>query len=242
MAWSSAQASNPSALLRLLDGFELRCEGESVTLPFRTQRVLAFLALHDRPLLRAYVCGSLWLETTEDRARANLRSALWRLHRPGYALIEAFGSQLRLSPDIAVDVREAERIARRLLDATAGLGSSELDQLVHGRELLPGWYDEWVLLERERFRQLRLHALESVCKRLTAEGRFGEATEAGLAAVATEPLRESANRVLIEAHLAEGNVHEARAQYRKYRDVLHQELDVEPSAEWNSWAAGFTAR
>src|SRR5687768_17351896 len=116
MAWSSPQARNPSPHLRLLDGFELRCDGQPVTLPSSAQRVVAFLALHDRPLLRSYVCGSLWLETTEDRARGNLRSALWRIHRPGLALIEALGSQLRLCPHVAVDVRELERIARRLLD------------------------------------------------------------------------------------------------------------------------------
>src|SRR6266571_3495035 len=51
-------------------------------------------------------------------------------------------------------------------------------------DLLPYWYEDWVLVERERFRQLRLHALEALCEQLTALGRFDHAVEAGIAAVA----------------------------------------------------------
>ena len=63
--------------------------------------------------------------------------------------------------------------------------------------MLPACYDDWVLVQRDRFRQLRLHALEALCERLTASGRYGEAIDAGLAAVCAEPLRESSHRVLI---------------------------------------------
>ena len=42
-------------------------------------------------------------------------------------------------------------------------------------ELLPDWYDDWVLLERERFRQLRLHALDALCDDLTRAGRHWDA-------------------------------------------------------------------
>ena len=63
--------------------------------------------------------------------------------------------------------------------------------------LLPDWYDDWVALERERLRALRAHALEaSVPSGSPRPGRFGEATEAGLASIRDEPLRESAHRAL----------------------------------------------
>ena len=84
-------------------------------------------------------------------------------------------------------------------------------------------------MERERFRQLRLHALESLSEQLTAMGRLGQAVEAALAAVASEPLRESAHRVLIKAYLAEGNRGEALLHFRGFRDLLSHELGVEPS-------------
>jgi DNA-binding SARP family transcriptional activator len=73
-----------------------------------------------------------------------------------------------------------------------------------------------VLLDRERTRQLSLHALEALCSRWTEMRRFGQAVQAGLAAVAGEPIRESAHRILMKAHLAEGNPGEAIRQYRTY--------------------------
>ena len=98
-------------------------------------------------------------------------------------------------------------------------------------DLLPDWDDEWVLLERERFRQIRLHALERSCELLMASGRLTEAIDAGLAALAAEPLRESAHRVLIRAHLAEGNRFEALRQFERYRDLMRSELGLAPSVE-----------
>jgi len=96
-------------------------------------------------------------------------------------------------------------------------------------DLLPDWYDDWVLVERERYNQLRLHAIEALCHHLTAAGHHAEAIDAGLAAVRAEPLRESAHQVLIRAHLAEGNRWEAVRQYERCRRLLLDELGVEPS-------------
>ena len=96
-------------------------------------------------------------------------------------------------------------------------------------DLLPDCYDDWALVECERFRQLRLHALEALCERLTEAGRYGEAIDAGLAAVRGEPLRESAHRALIKAHLAEGNYVEAGRQYEVCRRIVRDELGIEPS-------------
>jgi DNA-binding SARP family transcriptional activator len=95
-------------------------------------------------------------------------------------------------------------------------------------DLLPGWYDDWVIFERERIRQRLLHALEALSQRLVAAGRWADAVEAAISAVSADPLRESANRVLIEAHLAEGNLVEAHRAYERYRDTVRRELGVEP--------------
>jgi DNA-binding SARP family transcriptional activator len=96
-------------------------------------------------------------------------------------------------------------------------------------ELLPGWYDEWVLLERERLRQLRLHALEMLADKLTTVGRYGEAVQVAYAAVRAEPLRESAHRAVVRVHLAEGNLAEAGRAYAAFRDLLADELGVVPT-------------
>jgi DNA-binding SARP family transcriptional activator len=214
----------------LLGGFELSLEGKAVALPMTAQRLVAFLALRDRPLLRLHVAGTLWPDATEARAGANLRSALWRLGRPGFQLVDVSNGHLALGRGVDVDFHRASDLARRLLDQSSIAEHGVVDELSLAKDMLPDWSDDWVIVEREHFRQLRLHALESLCERLTSLQRFSEAIEAGLAAVAAEPLRESAHRALIKAHLAEGNVGEAAHQYRVFQTLLRNELDLEPSS------------
>jgi DNA-binding SARP family transcriptional activator len=108
------QAVSVGTRLTLLNGFELVCDGVTVPLPMSAQRLVAFLALHRRPALRAFVAGALWLETSEERAQANLRSTLWRLHRCNKELVEVNVHQLRLGPRVQVDLLEAERIGVEL--------------------------------------------------------------------------------------------------------------------------------
>jgi DNA-binding SARP family transcriptional activator len=220
--------------VRLLDGFELLVGGEPVELPRSSQRLLALVALHDKPVQRSYVAGALWLDSPEERAHANLRSALWRLHRVGTRLVETHGSQLQLGRAVVVDIREAGAAARRVL---AG-GEPELDPRLLDGDLLPDWYDEWLVFERERHRQLRLRALELLCERLADAGRCDEALRAGLAAVASEPLRESAHRAVIRVHLAEGNIGEAIRQAGLCRRLLREQLGIEPSSRLEEALAG----
>jgi len=214
--------------VRLMDGFELRREGEPVACPLTAQRVLAFLALHDRPLQRHFVAGVLWTDSSEERALASLRSALYRANRPAMPLIRVIDSRLMLDAAVRVDVREAARHAHQLIDGSAGEQECYLGSLSSG-ELLPDWYDDWLIIERERFRQLRLHGLEALSERLLAFRRYGEAAETALSAIAGEPLRESAHRALIRVHLAEGNTSEALRHFELFRTMLAEELGLRPS-------------
>lgn len=218
--------------LRLLGGFRLTIEANNVPLPMNAQRLISFLALHEQPLLRAFVSGTLWGDSTERRAGGSLRSALWRLHHPTYPLVELTSEHIALFPTVAVDLREGEALAHRVLDPSRELDDvAAVNEDVLVADLLPDWTEDWVLTERERYHQLRLRALEALCRRLAAEGRFGQAVQAGLAAVSGEPLRESARSALIEAHLAEHNVAAARREYDAFRQLLHDELGVEPSEQ-----------
>jgi len=136
-----------------------------------------------------------------------------------------------------VDVRVVCDWAARLVDGSA----TQADLfLVNWRgdaiDLLPGWYDDWVIFERERIRQQLLHALEALSRRLADLGRCAEAVDVAISAVGADPLRESANRVLIEVHLAEGNVVEARRTYERYREAVRRELGVEPGEQLASLA------
>jgi DNA-binding SARP family transcriptional activator len=217
--------------LALLGDFELISGGKTIALARPCQRVLALLALHNRPLDRSYVAATLWLEASEDRAAGNLRSALWRLRQTGHELLQTTGPQLRLAPSITVDLHGASARAHRLLDSSQHLEDDDLDESPLLRDLLPDWYDEWLLVERERFREVRLRALESLSDQLAAAGRQGRAVECALAAIGGDPLRESSHRALIKIYLAEGNQAEAIHQYRLYRDRLNGQLGLDPSSE-----------
>ncbi len=225
--------------LGLLGGFSLSIESEIVPLPLNSQRLVSFLALQARPLLRMFVSGSLWGGATQDHAAGSLRSALTRLRHPRYSLVSVTTDHIELSPEVTVDLREGEALARRVLDPTQELDDlAELDDEVLSADLLPDWTEDWVLIERESYHQLRLRALEALCRRLTATNAYGQAVQAGMAAVAGEPLRESARSALIEAHIAAGSFGEALREYEAFRELLFAELGREPSPMMRSLVEG----
>jgi DNA-binding SARP family transcriptional activator len=217
--------------MKLLGGFQLMNDGRTVPLPMGAQHLLAFLALQDRPQIRDCVAGRLWSETTEEHARASLRSALWRLRGTDLDLVRATALEVSLAPSVGVDVRTAVALARHLEDPEDDYPLDGLTEAAFSGVLLPDWYEDWVLIERERLRQLCLHALESLSERLVCAGRYGAAVGAALAAVECEPLRESSQRCLIRVHLAEGNAIEAIKQYRAYCALLRAEIGVAPSVQ-----------
>lgn len=222
-------ASRPTELSLIRD-FEVCCDGEPVVIAPASQKLLAFLALQAKPVRRAYVSGTLWFDSDDQHAGASLRSALWRLHPLG--LVCASNTHLSLNPHVEVDLH---RVLERALDvlrsspSEATLLATAQELITVGDDLLVGWYDDWVTVERERFRQIRLHAMDRIGERLIETGRWYDALQIGLAATSTEPLRESAQRLLVRVHLLQGNIAEAIRQYRSYADLLRVELNGRPS-------------
>ena len=96
-------------------------------------------------------------------------------------------------------------------------------------DVLPGWNDEWLVPLQEDFHDLRVRALEAACRTLVQCGDPQLATQAGVAAVAAEPLRESAVEAVVISHLAEGNRYEAVRCYRSLARLLKTELGVPPN-------------
>ena len=215
----------------LVDTFSLEISGRPVALPSGGQRLIAYLALRDVPQLRTHVAGSLWPDTSDGRSMGNLRSTLWRLRERGLDVVESIADRLALSPDVRVDLHGLRSRARRVLDRVDEVDPADIESLAFSGDLLADWSEDWVVVERESFRQLRLHAVELLGRQLAAAGRYGRAVDVCLAAVALEPLRESAHRQLITVHLAEGNRVEARRQYETYRRIMLDEVGLEPSFE-----------
>jgi DNA-binding SARP family transcriptional activator len=198
--------------------------------PEGSKQLLAFVALRRRRVERRQAAGTLWPLGDEERAAGNLRSALWRLRRAGINVLVADKWSLVLQPQVIVDLHVMDEWANRLIKGTAlGRDLAILPSVADALDLLPGWYDDWALMERERTRQRLLHALEALSGRLAELGRFADAVDAALLAVSADPLRESAQRTLIKAHVAEGNLGEAHRSYKAYRDLVRQELGIDPS-------------
>ncbi|KAB1929820.1 transcriptional regulator [Micromonospora sp. ALFpr18c] len=212
--------------LHLLGGFRLLRGTAPVVVPRGLQRVIALIGL--RPgATRSQLAGLLWPDASEERALSSLRTALWRLRQDPCCPMTVAGDTVRLGPAVRLDVDELVGTAARVRD---GDDPCTARALAAGRhDLLPGWYDDWVLLDRERLRQLRLHMLEQVAGQHLAAGRHGEALEAALEAMAAEPLRETPHRLVVRIHLAEGNAFEAVHAFYVYRDLLRRELRLEPS-------------
>lgn len=216
----------------LLGGFRFRAGSRRLVLSRASQRLLALLAVQSRPLTRACVAGMLWPEVSDQQAFASLRSTLSRMDAITRQAVSATRSDVCLSEGVDVDLRNARALASRLLQPGIALSASDRSPATVSTlscELLPGWYDDWIVLEGEAWRQLRLHALEALADRLTQDESYGAAAEAALAAVKAEPLRESARVALIRVHLAEGNGAEALAEFDRYRALLHRDLGLEPT-------------
>ena len=231
----ATELTGPPVTIDLLDGFRVVVDQQTLSIPLSARRVVAFVGLRGRSS-RAEVAGTLWPDVTDAKAQGALRTALWRLRQLTAGLLDeplVTGDEtLRLHESVEVDVDALVVAIRRVIDdGECGVDQGLLPTLATMGELLPGWYDDWVLLGRERLRQLQLHALELTARQLSCEGRYAEAIEAALAAVRLEPLRESATRVLIQIHLDEHNVVEALRRFEVFRRQVVTELGIEPTDE-----------
>ena len=148
------------------------------------------------------------------------------------------GSVLWLDDSVLTDVRWLHEVGWRLLedDRNPPPAGSERPGAVEGglvgacelagekdllfEQLLPGWYDDWVLLERERLAELQLHLLDLAVEELVAQQRFPQAIDAALRMVASDPFRERSQVALVRAYLAEGSLGRARRQYEVFDQLL----------------------
>lgn len=218
--------------VHLLGGFDCDYGGHRISLPLGAQRLLALLALSDSGTHRSGAAERLWPDSPAKRAAGNLRSALYQGRRVGDAtLVERVGPRLRMTPAVLVDLHEVQRRAKDALSDGALLTDPECECLVAAlsSELLPEWTDDWLVLERQRWDQVRLNALEGLAEALLGRGRFLAAMKTALAAIAVEPVRETAHRTVVQVHLAQANPASAIVHYQRYRALLRRELGLGPS-------------
>lgn len=227
--------------LQLLGDWLLTAAGDrtgsegQIELPAGPQHLVALLALNGR-CARTHAAATLWPDCTDEVAAARLRAILWRLrhrHVGVPPLLDIGDAWLALAGEVVVDVDRFLDGAELLIRDAPDLGSAEAEAaavaVLHSSELLPGWYDDWVLAARERMQYLRLGALDALATRRRRQGRAHEALQAARAAISIEPLHESAHRTIVETHLDSGDLVEAIKHYQRFEAMLDRELGLPPS-------------
>lgn len=224
--------------VRLLGQFAVECDDRPVALDSHQARVLfAYLVTHaDVPLSREYLASLIWPESSSENARSNLRHALWRIRsalgcrdsadggRLDYLISDAITITFVTSADVRLDVRllEAEPeqpTARTLIPHVA----------VYRGEFMPGFYESWVTLERERLAAVFDRKMETLLEMLTEEGNWDEVIRWSEHWIAFGEVPEAAFRALMRAHAHLGHTNNALAAYRRCCERLRLELETEPS-------------
>lgn len=217
--------------LRILGQFEVRVDGEPIEIASRpAQSLFAYLCFH--PHLqhrREKLAGMLWPDSDESNARSNLRHALWRLGEVvGKASFVADKLSISINPeaDLWIDVAQFETTSEDdpLDDVLAAV------QLYRG-ELLPGFYEDWVELERERLRAAYDRKVERLISLLLDAGRWAAAIQWSERWIAQGHVPEYAFRSLMVAHRALGDSAKVASTYERCKAALREDLDVEPSPE-----------
>jgi SARP family transcriptional regulator, regulator of embCAB operon len=213
--------------IRLLGGFDLSGPDGRVEVPPAGQRLVAYLAIQGHAVRRGTVAAAIWPDVDEARARANLRSTICRLGALA-PVVDASAASMTIADDVLVDVEDLQQLVRAARTGDVHpLGPRPGFDL----ELLPGWEEEWVELERERVRQLELHLLDDVVSTSVQDGRHGDGVDAALRAIRLDPWRESSHAGLLRALLAGGNRAAAISHFRRFAAAMREELGLPPSRD-----------
>lgn len=220
-------APNAGPRLQLCGSWNLSMGDHPVSAQPTEQRLLALLALRGTQP-RTTIAGLLWPDSAEAQARGSLRSAIWRIRKCMPMALSGKRAYLSLNAVVDVDANRLARAAHGLMDSSIKdieTAAGDFRLVARADDLLPGWYDDWVLIERERLYQLRMHALEAHAARLAACHRYADALDAAFTALAAEPYRESPHQLIARIHLAEGNINEAIRTFQLYQRVVVEELE-----------------
>jgi DNA-binding SARP family transcriptional activator len=224
-----------------------------------TQALLAYLLLSPhRPQSRDVLADVFWSDRTQERARNCLNTALWRLRRSlepdgvsddGTYLLTtlagdvSFNWQSEYWLDVSIfeaNVHQALAQSIEIMTTDEAQRLEETLQLYTG-ELLEGFYDDWVIRERERLRQLYLNGLHHLMRFYHHQGEFDQALACGLKILDLDPLREEIHRAVMRIYLDRGERVLAVRQYETCRALLADELGIQPMAETQALYARIAA-
>jgi predicted ATPase/DNA-binding SARP family transcriptional activator len=220
--------------VRFFSTFEITSDGKPVTLPSRAaQSLFAYLTLNEGAVhRRERLAGLLWPDTIEKRARTSLRHELWQIRRalaPTSARDALIADKMSVafapSDGYWLDVRELNRLT----------DTASVDQLIAGLavyrgELLPGFYEDWEMLEREHLQLVFEKRVSQLLLQLEAEKRWRDILPWAERWLALAHKPESAFRSLMLAYTGLGERTSVLATYQRCIQALG-EVGLEPSDE-----------
>ena len=223
----------------LLGAFQLRVGGQPIDLPGRRERaLLAFLAMPPgQPHSRDKLAGMLWSERGDKQARDSLKQAVLKLRKAldgmQPAPLPSDREFVTLDPAaVSVDAAEFERlIGEGTPEALARATALYRGDLLDGLEVRDPAFEEWLLMERQRLRDLAREASAALLDRYMADSRHDHAAIAARRLLMFDPLRESAHRALMRIYAEQGQAALALKQFQSCREALQRELGVKPEAE-----------
>lgn len=226
--------------LALLGGFRMRqTTGVPVAVASKkAQALLAYLAMRPgQPHPRAKLSALLWGEAPAEHARNSLRQTLFTLRHTLAASrsrqLLAVGDTIALDPAVIdVDVVAFERlVGEATSEKLAKAAALYAGDLLEGLEVREPAFEEWLLTERERLRELALGALGRLVNEANRTGATERELQMAARLLALDPLRESAHRTLMRLYARLGRRAHALRQYQLCVAALSRELGVEPEAE-----------
>ncbi|MBT7069435.1 MAG: hypothetical protein HN855_04355 [Anaerolineae bacterium] len=194
------------------------------------RRLLAYLILHrDRTHARSVVIGLFWPDISESRARRALSQALWHIRQRFPNLIETSNETITISDQAAIwtDIENFEALVKpHLTTGGSSIAYSDIEkglQLYRG-DLLEGIYDDWALLERERYHELYLRGLEKFSQLEKSAGNYAHALEIIQKLLQINPLQESIHREAMRLYYKLGKPNAAMRQYETCCKILQDEF------------------
>ena len=216
----------------MLGPFELQVKEATVHLPTRKmEALLAYLALHRNVQNRERIASIFWGDSPDELARRSLRTALSALRKElGEELIITDRETLQLNPDFPlwVDVHEMEKEAKAVLSADS---QAVIQPDVYRDDLLPAFYEEWILEAREQYRNLFLNALLQFAMSLRTTGDYPRAIEIAQKIISIDAANERAYQHLIFCYGALGDRSAALKSYADCVSQLQETLGVDPAED-----------
>jgi WD40 repeat protein/basic membrane lipoprotein Med (substrate-binding protein (PBP1-ABC) superfamily)/DNA-binding SARP family transcriptional activator len=231
--------------IRVLGQFSLSHDGQVISIASRpAQSLFAYLALHKGIChRREMLAGMLWPDASESNSRAYLRSALWRIRKSFEEAGVAWDDFLEIS-DIDLAFRadspahvDADLILQRR--EPRQWRTEELSEITrqYAGDLLPGFYDEWILLERERLHAAFQSKMRLLLDGLLFQGQWTDAVTRAEGWIALGYAPESAYRALMIAYAALGDLTAMHLAFRRCRQNLGRDFGLEPSDDLAKLAA-----